>query len=636
MLAINALLFVELAAGLLAHSTALLGDSLDMLGDSLVYGFSLYVLARSERVRTYAVVLKGVIMAVFGLFTGVLTWTGRRKGGDPLGRRNRDDAVRSRATKQAATLWPTPAVSPGWTARVRINGRRFAEGRRFGSASLAQTVLGSRRGKRRGPWHRARRRGGRGAPCSPQPAQRRSESRRANGKQDPRKLAGQSHYGDLVAAPLRDSTCPADHRIVVMAPAAEGGWRPMNTARIAGEPALVVPPSALALPGAVLARHQAEIGSYQLLNLETFRNGASVRYRPVTSTSASYPGYPRVRVSPYCGCVPSGDDCGSSPRRHARHSRAHARQRTARAGSDGPHEDAPRACYVALADAQHVVSTPSPPRICSRACSTKCAPWTDHLPGRHDPHGRRRLAHPRRRSRHLRRRDRAGRPREYTPDGADYEIVDCAGCVVMPGLVQAHVHMCQSLARRRAYDDVTPRCGWSPGAMTARETAGRHLARRIPTASPDARVANVRAALGGQRWDAVELVCLVSADAKLVGVVPLGRLLEAQDDVRIDSLALADTPHVGLRADQERVASLAILDGISAVPVLDDAHRLVGLVSAQALLEVLRHEHVEDLHRLAGIAPAWCRRAPPSRRPACATACRGCSSASPAARSPRR
>jgi cation diffusion facilitator family transporter len=68
-LAINALLFfVELAAGLLAHSTALLGDSLDMLGDSLVYGFSLYVLGRSERVRTYAVVLKGVIMAVFGLF----------------------------------------------------------------------------------------------------------------------------------------------------------------------------------------------------------------------------------------------------------------------------------------------------------------------------------------------------------------------------------------------------------------------------------------------------------------------------------------------------------------------------------------------------------------------------------------
>jgi len=40
----------------------------------------------------------------------------------------------------------------------------------------------------------------------------------------------------------------------------------------------------------------------------------------------------------------------------------------------------------------------------------------------------------------------------YTPAGRDYEIVDCDGCVVMPGLVQAHVHTCQTLARGRADD----------------------------------------------------------------------------------------------------------------------------------------------------------------------------------------
>jgi len=68
-LAINAVFFVvELAGGLYTHSTALLGDSLDMLGDPIVYAFSLYVLTRSERVRAYAVALKGVIMAAFGLF----------------------------------------------------------------------------------------------------------------------------------------------------------------------------------------------------------------------------------------------------------------------------------------------------------------------------------------------------------------------------------------------------------------------------------------------------------------------------------------------------------------------------------------------------------------------------------------
>lgn len=40
----------------------------------------------------------------------------------------------------------------------------------------------------------------------------------------------------------------------------------------------------------------------------------------------------------------------------------------------------------------------------------------------------------------------------YTPDGDDYEVIDAEGCVVMPGLVQSHVHMCQSLARGRADD----------------------------------------------------------------------------------------------------------------------------------------------------------------------------------------
>lgn len=66
-LGINVVFFlVELIAGLLAHSTALLADSLDMLGDSLVYGFSLYVLARSTQWKIGAAMLKGAIMALFG------------------------------------------------------------------------------------------------------------------------------------------------------------------------------------------------------------------------------------------------------------------------------------------------------------------------------------------------------------------------------------------------------------------------------------------------------------------------------------------------------------------------------------------------------------------------------------------
>ncbi|ADJ28494.1 cation diffusion facilitator family transporter [Nitrosococcus watsonii] len=62
--------FVEGWAGLLAHSTSLLADALDMLGDALVYGFSLFVLARSVRWQAGAALAKGGFMLVFGL--GVL------------------------------------------------------------------------------------------------------------------------------------------------------------------------------------------------------------------------------------------------------------------------------------------------------------------------------------------------------------------------------------------------------------------------------------------------------------------------------------------------------------------------------------------------------------------------------------
>lgn len=70
-LAINtAMFFIEGAAGLLAHSTSLLADALDMLGDALVYAFSLFVLERSARWQAGAAFAKGIFMLAFGL--GVL------------------------------------------------------------------------------------------------------------------------------------------------------------------------------------------------------------------------------------------------------------------------------------------------------------------------------------------------------------------------------------------------------------------------------------------------------------------------------------------------------------------------------------------------------------------------------------
>lgn len=70
-LGINAAMFVvEVVAGLLARSTALLADSLDMLGDALGYGLSLYAVGRAGHWASRAAAVKGLVMSLLGL--GVL------------------------------------------------------------------------------------------------------------------------------------------------------------------------------------------------------------------------------------------------------------------------------------------------------------------------------------------------------------------------------------------------------------------------------------------------------------------------------------------------------------------------------------------------------------------------------------
>ena len=67
-LGINALMFVaELAAGMMAGSTALLSDSLDNLGDALTYGLSLYAVSRGLRSKARVALFKGVLILTAGI-----------------------------------------------------------------------------------------------------------------------------------------------------------------------------------------------------------------------------------------------------------------------------------------------------------------------------------------------------------------------------------------------------------------------------------------------------------------------------------------------------------------------------------------------------------------------------------------
>lgn len=84
-LAINLVLFAgEFSAGWWAESSALQADSLDSLGDALVYILSLWVLGGSLRQRSKAVFVKGGIQLLFGI--AVLLEVGRRAwfGAEPV------------------------------------------------------------------------------------------------------------------------------------------------------------------------------------------------------------------------------------------------------------------------------------------------------------------------------------------------------------------------------------------------------------------------------------------------------------------------------------------------------------------------------------------------------------------------
>jgi cation diffusion facilitator family transporter len=68
LLAINATMFcLEVVAGLLANSTALLADSLDMLADAAIYGIALYAVGKPDLAKRRAAFTSGIFQGVLGL-----------------------------------------------------------------------------------------------------------------------------------------------------------------------------------------------------------------------------------------------------------------------------------------------------------------------------------------------------------------------------------------------------------------------------------------------------------------------------------------------------------------------------------------------------------------------------------------
>lgn len=142
----------------------------------------------------------------------------------------------------------------------------------------------------------------------------------------------------------------------------------------------------------------------------------------------------------------------------------------------------------------------------------------------------------------------------------------------------------------------------STGGPPPREIAGSHMVTRIPRAFVDTPVDEVVRSLFGETYECADTVFVTDAAGRLEGIVRINQLF-ANSEHRIGEIMETEHEAVRYKNDQEEIAVLAIQLNMIAVPVVDEDQKLIGAVPPEALFKILRDEHMEDLQRLAGIAP---------------------------------
>ncbi|MCD4776905.1 MAG: magnesium transporter [Candidatus Aegiribacteria sp.] len=97
-------------------------------------------------------------------------------------------------------------------------------------------------------------------------------------------------------------------------------------------------------------------------------------------------------------------------------------------------------------------------------------------------------------------------------------------------------------------------------------------------------------------------VYVTDDDGRLAGVVPLRRLVTCPQNTTIRKIMMADPFTVNANSDREEAAILARKYDIMAIPVVDDNHRLVGVIPGDSLFDVMEEEATEDMYRMAGLS----------------------------------
>jgi magnesium transporter len=93
---------------------------------------------------------------------------------------------------------------------------------------------------------------------------------------------------------------------------------------------------------------------------------------------------------------------------------------------------------------------------------------------------------------------------------------------------------------------------------------------------------------------------VVDEYGKLVGVSSLRQLVVVTPDTPLEDFMSTDIFSVQTDTDQEEVAKLVARYDILAVPVVNDTNELVGIVTVDDVIDIIREEATEDILKMAG------------------------------------
>ncbi len=104
--------------------------------------------------------------------------------------------------------------------------------------------------------------------------------------------------------------------------------------------------------------------------------------------------------------------------------------------------------------------------------------------------------------------------------------------------------------------------------------------------------------------ETIYTIYVIDRERHLCGSLALRKLILAADDAPIESIMTENPVSVTTTDDQEKVAALVRKYDLLAIPVVDKESRLVGIVTADDVMDVIQAENTEDFEKMAALTPS--------------------------------